>query len=459
MLFENQIRFGLHIIKHPQIFQNIEGLHTVDGKYISKWKIIWFMFKSLYIFPGLYRYRVNPGIRGLTELLFLILSAPDRAKKMQSEGKIILGKWAVNPTDLYYGSGGIALDPFFLAFCFLLATDSNKLAVDGRAELSPDACPAQAAAYAALNQNIINLDCFYPFIGPWCYDSQYCFEALRTKYKGYFGDQPSLASEKHRKITFEYIKEEIKNFFQRVEQLTKIPYDSERLRNEFKFENKLRAYCREIHQMMLGKIVPIGSLEMILFTFLACDWVCDPVATSQMMERMITYLRKRIKNGTYGEGVSKNPVRLLVSGIAWGDLGVYNMVDDLGGIIVGSECVISTYWKDIDTDPNKDPIDILAARFMEVPYTYTAHEKAMWTVNNIKSMPNLDGVIINVNFGCNYVAANTRILQDTIKKETNIPVLLIDSDLPGENRGQIRTRIGAFIEMIKGNNQNKFSNK
>ncbi|MBI5207614.1 MAG: 2-hydroxyacyl-CoA dehydratase [Candidatus Firestonebacteria bacterium] len=449
MFFENQIRFGLNVIKNPQIFLNIKGLHTIDGRYISKWKIIPYMAKSLYKFPGLYRYRIDPGIKGLTELIYLILSAPERVHEMQKKGKIVIGKWAVNPTDLYYSSGAIALDPFFLSFCYMLATDSNELAIRGRAELSPDACPAQAAAYIALTQNLVHLNCFYPFIGPWCYDSQYCFESLRAKFKGYFGGQPSMPNKGYYKLTLEYLIGEIKNFYKRVEELTHIPYNPERLRHEFIFENKMRKILREAHHMMLGDVVPMGSLELILLTFLACDWVSDPIAAYEMMELMINDLRKRVKAGVFGRGVSKNPVRLLISGIAWGDLGVYNIVDDLGGVIIGSECVISTYWKDINNNPDKDPIEILAERFMEVPYTYTGQEKAMWTVENIKQMKNLDGVIININFGCNYVAANTRILQDTIKKETGMPVLVIDSDLPGENREQIRTRIGAFIEMIK----------
>ncbi len=449
MFFENQIHFGINVFKNPQIFLNIKGLNTIDGKYISKWKIIIFMAKSLYKFPGLYRYRIDPRLGGLTELIFLILSAPERIRLMQKNGKKIIGKWAVNPTDLYFSSGAIALDPFFLAFCYMLAKDSNELAVIGRSELSPDACPAQAAAYTALSQNLVHLDCFYPFIGPWCYDSQYCFESLRTKFKGYFGDQPAIPNKNHYNLTRDYMIDEIKKFYKRTEELTHIPYDPDRLRKEFIFENKMRKILREAHFMMLGDVVPMGSLELILLTFLACDWVSDPIATFDMMNRMINDLRKRVKDGIFGRGVNKNPVRLLISGIAWGDLGVYNMVDDLGGVIVGSECVISTYWKDINDNSDKDPIEILAERFLEVPYTYTGQEKAMWTVENIKQMKNLDGVIINVNFGCNYVASNTRILHDVIKKETGLPVLIIDSDLPGENREQIRTRIGAFIEMIR----------
>jgi benzoyl-CoA reductase/2-hydroxyglutaryl-CoA dehydratase subunit BcrC/BadD/HgdB len=58
-------------------------------------------------------------------------------------------------------------------------------------------------------------------------------------------------------------------------------------------------------------------------------------------------------------------------------------------------------------------------------------------------------VIFNCNFGCNYQAAEARLVSDTIKKEGGIPCMITDSDLPKENRGQMRTRLEAFIEMLR----------
>lgn len=458
MDYKQQLRFGLDILKHPSIILNIKGLPTIDGHFIPGWSIFWYMTKALYKFPGFYNFRIDPKIEGMTELAYLILTVPGRIKKMQAKGKKVVGKWAINPTDLYFGAGAIALDPFYVAFCHMLATDDNIIAIKGRSELSPDACPAQAAAYYALKTNIVEQDMFYPFIGPWCYDSQYCFEALRDKFKGFFGDHLPVSRLADKSSSKAHMIDEIKTFFRRMEQETGVAYSPERLRNEFILENKLRRLCREIQTMILDPVIPLGSLDLILVTFLACDWLCDPVAIIDMLERMTRHLRMRQKKGIWGSGVSQDPVRLLVTGVAWGDLGLYNMVDDLGGIVVGSECVMSIYWEDIDEDPARDPMEVLAERLLCIPYTLTAKERAKWTLNNLKQMGCVDGVIINCNFGCNYNAGSNRMLADLIKEEAGIPVLSIDSDLPRETREQFRTRFGAFIEMIRGIRQSKKAN-
>jgi len=447
---EKQLRFGMNIIAHPSIVYNIKGLPFLDDTSVTRVGIIIFMIKALGVYPGVFEYRIDVQIEGMTELVYLILTVPKRVKRMRKKGIKIIGKWAINPTDIYFGSGGVAMDPFYVAFCHMLAKDENILAIEGRAELSPDACPAQAAAYSALKQNIVEQDIFYPFIGPWCYDSQYCFEALRDKFNGFFGDQPAISNTSQREITKAHMIEEIKLFFKRLEEKSGIPYSPDRLRKEFTLENKLRRLCREINNVVLDDVIPLGSLDVILATFLSCDWLCDPVATLSMLERFLKALKDRQRKGIWGQGISKDSVRLLISGIAWGDLGLYNILDDLGGIVVGSECVMSIYWEDIEENEDKDPIEIMAERFINVPYTLGASKKAKWTVDNIKRMGKIEGVIINSNFGCNYNAANTRIVSDTIKKETGLPVLTIDSDLPKENREQFRTRCGAFIEMIKG---------
>ncbi len=451
-----QVRFGYNnIIKHPSVFYNIKSLPTLGNGRISKIKILIHMVKALFRYPGIFEYRIDVCIAGMTELVYLILTVPQRVREMRSKGKIVISKWAINPTDIYFGSGGVAMDPFYAAFCHMLMYDTNVLAIEGRSELSSDACPAQAAAYSALKSKVVEQDIFYPFIGPWCYDSQYCFEALKEKFNGYFGDQPAISNPSQKKMTKEHMVDELKIFFERLEKKTGVPYDPQRLREEIILENKLRRLCREINNMVLCDVIPLGSLDVILATFLSCDWLCDPIACLDMLTRFVEGLKKRQRKGVFARGVSKNPVRILVTGIAWGDLGLYNILDDLGGIVVASECVMSIYWEDIDEDPDKDPIEIMAERFINVPYTLGAKAKAQWTVDNIKRMKKIDGVIINSNFGCNYNAASTRIASDTIKEQTGVPVLTIDSDLPKESREQFRTRCGAFIEMIQNSRQGK----
>ncbi len=442
-----RLNFGLNILKKPSIIKNLKKLRTLDGGVISRWDLFWYMTRALFRFPGIYDYRVDVSISGMTELQYLILSVPERLERLRKNNLKIVGKWSVNPTDIYFGCGVAALDPFFFAFCRMLATGDNELAIRGRAHLSSDACPAQAAAFAVFDEGKVEMDMFYPFIGPWCYDSQYCFEALRTKFKGFFGEQPYITSGQNEGLVYDFMLAEVKNFAHKIAGETGTEVNKERLREEFVLENKLRRLVREIQAMMLEDCVPLGSLDLIMATFISGDWLCDPIACLDALEAANRCLKERVKKGWRGLGVADDPVRILITGIAWGDLGLYNILDDLGAVVVGSECVMSNYMEDIPT--KGDPFEIMAKRFLNIPYTFDAVKKAHWTVNNIKTMERVDGVVFNCNFGCNYNAASCRIVTDIIKEHMDIPILMIDSDLPGENRGQMRTRFGAFIEMIK----------
>ncbi|MBI5787299.1 MAG: 2-hydroxyacyl-CoA dehydratase [Candidatus Schekmanbacteria bacterium] len=444
---DKRLKFGLNILKKPYIVSNLGALPTIDGRVVSSWEIFWYMTAALFKFPGIFDFRVDVSIRGMTELQYLILSVPERIETMRQRGLKIVGKWSVNPTDLYFGSGVVALDPFFFAFCRMLALGDNALAIRGRAYLSPDACPAQAAAYALFYEGGAKLDLFYPFVGPWCYDSQYCYEALRSKYKGFFGESPCISSDRQKNLSLEFMLSEVRSFLEKIAAETGKPVDTEKLRREFIRENKIRDVTRKIQALMLEDCIPLGSLDLIMATFISGDWLCDPAACLAAMERIYESLRERVRKGQRGWGVADDPVRILVTGIAWGDLGLYNVMDDMGGVLAGTECVMNNYQEDIPTIG--DPVQIMAERFINTPYTFGAVQKALWTLSNIKRMGRVDGVVFNCNFGCNYNAAAARIVTDTIKEHMDIPILLVDSDLPGENRGQMRTRFGAFFEMIR----------
>ncbi|MFQ5646006.1 MAG: 2-hydroxyacyl-CoA dehydratase subunit D [bacterium] len=436
------------ILNNSSILTRIRPLQTSSGKEISSTTIIWKLTQTMWERPKVFENRIDLSLYGICELIYLTLTVEDRLKQARNKGIPVIGKWPANPTDIYFGLGTVGCDPFFSAFCLMLAQGENSLALKGRASLSEDCCPAQAAAYVALNEEQLHLDYFYPFIGPWCYDSQYCFEALKNKIEGDFGDHPVFSGGRRKKLARSYMKKELERFVWKMSELTGRPYDPEELRKQIELQNKIRKILREIAAFTLCDRPPISSLDLIFCTFVSSDLLGDPLATFQALSRIRNSARKRLIMRQGGYNVQKNPVRLLITGIAPGDLYIYSMIDRLGGIVVGSECVVNLYFEDIKT--TGDPLEAMTDRFLSVPYTLKARERADWTLNHFRRLKKADGVIFNCNFGCNYQAAEARIVTDTLK-EAGIPCLITDADLPRGNRGQMRTRIEAFIEMLREN--------
>ena len=80
-------------------------------------------------------------------------------------------------------------------------------------------------------------------------------------------------------------------------------------------------------------------------------------------------------------------------------------------------------------------------------------KRGEWTAANLKKMKYIDGVLFNCNYGCNYQTTEAHIVTDIIKKETGLPCLITNTDLPNASKGQMRTRFEAFIEMIRAKRQ------
>lgn len=74
-------------------------------------------------------------------------------------------------------------------------------------------------------------------------------------------------------------------------------------------------------------------------------------------------------------------------------------------------------------------------------------------VNNwIKTIKGLgiEGVVFNATFGCKSLTPSLKLVQDTLREsEGDIPFTSINFQNIGDNPGQVKTRIGALIEMVK----------
>jgi benzoyl-CoA reductase/2-hydroxyglutaryl-CoA dehydratase subunit BcrC/BadD/HgdB len=61
---------------------------------------------------------------------------------------------------------------------------------------------------------------------------------------------------------------------------------------------------------------------------------------------------------------------------------------------------------------------------------------------------NADGVVFIQLFGCHSISNCYRMLRDKVRRELEIPITAITFNKIGENIEQVKTRIGAFMEMF-----------
>lgn len=162
------------------------------------------------------------------------------------------------------------------------------------------------------------------------------------------------------------------------------------------------------------------------------------------------------KDWATGKGpLSPDPYRprIIVSGGGLGGVEdkTIRVVDELGGAVVCFEGCngISARRRLVDEDESRDPIVRIAEKYLEVPCAVVSpNTRRMKQVADTIQEWNADGIISITLHSCNPFAIETENIR-RVCTENGIPLLHIETDFTPGDEGQIRTRIEAYLEMIR----------
>ena len=130
-------------------------------------------------------------------------------------------------------------------------------------------------------------------------------------------------------------------------------------------------------------------------------------------------------------------------------------MEELGASIVCYEgcCGISSLRRTIDEDTSRDPIVRIAEKYLDVPCAVVSpNTRRMEQVAETIDEWNADGYVSITLHSCHPFAIETENLRRVCEAK-GIPLLHIQTDFTPGDEGQIRTRIEAFIEMIRTNKE------
>ncbi len=128
-----------------------------------------------------------------------------------------------------------------------------------------------------------------------------------------------------------------------------------------------------------------------------------------------------------------------------------NVMQELGAAIVCFEgcCGISSLRRLVDEDTSRDPIERIAEKYLEVPCAVVSpnnrrFDQVRQTITEWKA----DGYVSLTLHSCHPFAIETENIR-RVCEECGIPLLHIETDFYPNDAAQLRTRISAFIEMIR----------
>lgn len=245
-------------------------------------------------------------------------------------------------------------------------------------------------------------------------------------------------------------KDEIKEFAAKVEEFTGNKITTEKLAEAIKIVNEKRKAMQRVYDCRKNKCLPISGRDTLLMTQIS--FFDDPVRCAQMCNRLADELEQRIKDGV--SVVKEGTKRILVTGtpLAVPNWKLHNIIETSGAVVVCEEmCTGTRYFENLvdeTADNLEDQYMALSQRYMKTNCAcFTPNTGRIDDILRMVKEYQVDGVIdCSLKFCCLYDTEKYSVSRAL--KEAGVPVLSLETDYADTDAEQLRTRIGAFVEML-----------
>lgn len=245
---------------------------------------------------------------------------------------------------------------------------------------------------------------------------------------------------------------EVRGFTRGLEEHFHITITEDRLNEAIEWCNKERIQAARIYE--LGRYDPPAISGISMNDIMnGQQYMFDPVEKYNKIDEILNQCEANWKNGIYPYEPYPYRPRLIVSGGGYfgSSEKTVNVIEELGGAIVCYEgcCGISSRRRLVDEDRSRDPLVRIAEKYLEVPCAVVSpNNRRMDQVRDTIKEWKADGYVSITLHSCNPFAIETENIR-RVCKEMGIPLLHIETDFYPGDEGQIRTRIAAFLEMIR----------
>jgi benzoyl-CoA reductase/2-hydroxyglutaryl-CoA dehydratase subunit BcrC/BadD/HgdB len=263
----------------------------------------------------------------------------------------------------------------------------------------------------------------------------------------YVMDIPQMKTDQGRSL----LKGEYYRFKEAVENLTGIAIDVAKLKKGIEIVNNKRMAIHRLSGLRKANPAPISGLDALLAN--QVFFYDNPVRFTESVNKICDELESRIdrKTGAFPEGTP----RILMSGCP---MAVPNwklpwVIETAGAVIVGEEsCVGERGTRHLTNDFGTTMDELMEAivdRYFKIDCAiFTPNPDRLNHIKEMYSAYKADGVIHYGLQFCQPYLMEAIPVEKALESE-NIPVLRIETDYSMEDVGQLKTRVEAFVEMLK----------
>jgi benzoyl-CoA reductase/2-hydroxyglutaryl-CoA dehydratase subunit BcrC/BadD/HgdB len=265
--------------------------------------------------------------------------------------------------------------------------------------------------------------------------------------KVYVMELPNMKGEEGRRLWGS----EVRRFASKLEELSGKKITIEKLRESSHIVNEKRKSLQRLSSLRAANPVPISGLDALLINQIS--FYDDPVRFTEKVNELCDELEVRVNSGT---GVSdKRSPRIMVSGspMAIPNWKLHAIIEGSDAVVVGEEsCVGERNFRsllDEEFTSFDDAMEKISSRYMTIDCAcFTPNTERLDNIKEMSKRLRADGIIhYSLQFCTPYMMEAYKAKKAV--DDLGIPYLRIETDYSMEDFGQLKTRIEAFLEMIK----------
>jgi len=282
-----------------------------------------------------------------------------------------------------------------------------------------------------------------------CDGKKKSYEVLSQMVKDLFiMDLPQMKSETGKQL----LKAEYRRFVEKLEAVSGRKITADALRKGIETTNAKRSAVKRLAAIRKADPAPISGLDALLVNQIF--FFDDPARFTDSVNKLCDELEERVGKGA---GVfPKGTARVLISGcpMAVPNWKVPAIVESSNAVIVGEESCIGERGAQWLTDGQGNTVEDLLERITERYFkidcaVFTPNASRVDHVREMAEKYDADGVIhYSLQFCQPYIIESGPAERELEKQ--GIPTLRLETDYSQEDTGQLRTRVEAFVERLRG---------
>ncbi|MFX1567780.1 MAG: 2-hydroxyacyl-CoA dehydratase family protein [Promethearchaeota archaeon] len=247
------------------------------------------------------------------------------------------------------------------------------------------------------------------------------------------------------------------NLYDAVRELEKISgnsFDRNFLRNHFQVANEIRNYYKTIlYDISTSEFYPCNpatfSEILVILNNSFQDYNSNAIRYRDNMASLVNEMKERIRN-KIGMEVGHMP-RILITPMFGGwEPKSHEIIYELGGRALYADWDMLLLLEDIPIKKTSDPVEAYAHYLMNATVNGIGCDNDALSDSYMRMAKNLnaDGLVFIQLFGCHSISNCFTMLKEKVRRELEIPSIAINFNKIGENVEQVKTRLGAFMEMF-----------